>query len=337
MGKVNEKPTAIPPIVHVLSLGGTIAMIPSRDGGVVPALSADDLLATLPALDGVRLRAESFRQRPGASLGFADLLALHDRIEEVSRDGAGGVVVTQGTDTLEETAYFLDLVMQRPEPIILTGAMRPPGAPGADGAANLHSAIITASSAEARECGVLVAMDDRVHSAARVRKVRTAGPAAFASPDTGPLGWVSEGRLRMFARRNDRLRVPPIDRRALGATAVALLSVSLDEDSRLYSALPALGYTGLVVEAMGAGHVPEWLVAPLERVARQIPVVLASRTGAGAVYTGTYGFAGSETDLLARGLFSAGHLDGRKARLLLALLLAGGLSHDELGTWFARA
>lgn len=331
-----HQPLTDRPRIHVLALGGTIAMAGASASGVVPTLSADDLLAALPGLDHLDLRAESFRQRPGASLAIPDLLALQERIAELSAEGADGVVITQGTDSLEEVAYYLDLGWRGTQPIVVTGAMRPPGAPGADGAANLYAAIVTASSAAARNCGVLVVMDDQVHSAARVRKVRTAGPGAFQSADTGPLGRVTEGSLRLLAQRNDRVAAPALDRDRLLATEVALLPVPLGAQPGLLSVLPEAGYAGLVVEAMGVGHVPEWWVGPLAELSERIPVVLASRTGAGPVHASTYGFAGSETDLLARGLIAAGYLDGRRARLLLTALLAGGVPRRELGAWFAR-
>lgn len=326
------------PFVQVVSLGGTIAMVGDGDRGVVPRLAAADLLATLPDLAGrVELRAESFRQRPSASLDLADLLALTARIEEAVSCGAAGVVITQGTDTLEETAYVLDLLYDGAAPVVLTGAMRSAAAPGADGPANLHAAVLTAADPVMRDAGAVVLMDDQIHSAARVRKVRTSAPGAFASADTGPLGWVVEGRVRLLARRNDRLLAPPFDPQQLRDSPVALVPVGLGEDPRLLEALPGLGYAGAVIDAMGAGHLPQWLVEPAARLAAHVPVVLASRAGAGRVHRSTYGYPGSETDLLARGLIASGQLDGRRARLLLTVLLAGGASRAELADWFERS
>ncbi len=326
-------------LVHVLALGGTIAMSAGTEAGrgVAPRLSADDLVAAVPDLTRVaRLRAESFRQLPGASLTRADVSALADRVEEVLADGAHGVVVTQGTDTIEETAFLLDLRYDGPAPVVVTGAMRHPGQAGADGPANLLAAVQVAAAPAMVDQGVLVVLDDLIHAAARVHKVRTSGPGAFVSRDAGPLGSVVEGAPRLLARRADRVVVPRGPRPVGDPAAVALVRVGLDDDGRLLAHLPGLGYAGVVLEAMGGGHVPMWWAEPLEALAAQMPVVLASRTGAGRVLGVTYGFAGSEQDLLGRGLIPAGQLDGLQARLLLGVLLDAGTPVGQIRRWFLR-
>src|SRR5690606_17020411 len=232
---------------------------------------------------------------------------------EVLAAGADGVVVTQGTDTVEETAFVLDLVLPGPAPVVVTGAMRPPGAAGADGPANLLAAVQVAADPAARGLGVLAVFDDQVHAAARVRKSRASGPGAFTSPDTGPLGWVAEGELHVLARPASSITVPPVEAAALAAVRVAIATVPLGDDGGLLAAVGGLGYDGVVIEAMGAGHGPPHLVAPLTALAAEIPVVLASRTGAGLIHTATYGFPGAAPDLVAAGLIPAGWHDARKA------------------------
>ncbi|MGH3326482.1 MAG: asparaginase [Streptomycetales bacterium] len=318
-----------------MSLGGTIAMADDGSGRVVPALSAGAIVASVPALAGVAtLEAVSFRQLPGAHLGLDDLIALAAEIERRLDRGTTGVVVTQGTDSLEESAYVLDCLLGRDESVILTGAMRHPEAAGADGPANVLAAVQTAASPEARGAGVLVLMNDEVHASRFVRKGHTTSPSAFQSPVSGPIGWVSEGRPRVVLRP---ARLPPIRVSPEGGDrSVALVTVGLGDDGRLVRAAGDLGYAGMVVEATGAGHVPPEVADALADAASRLPVVLTSRTGCGEVLRATYGFAGSERDLLDRGLIPAGHLDGLKARLLLALLLRGDATYGEIEEAFER-
>jgi L-asparaginase len=308
------------PRVHVLGLGGTIAMRRDDSGRAVPRLSGEDLVAAVPELAGVaEVTAETVDERPGAALDFDVLMRVSERAGAALAAGAAGVVVTQGTDTIEETAVGLDLLHGGQAPVVVTGAMRHPDLAGAEGPANLLAAVATASDPVARGLGCLVVMGDEIHAAVRVAKRDPARPHAFVSPGLGPLGTVTEQRPRLALRPARRL---PTLAPAADVPAVALLRAALGDDGRLLDALPDLGYAGLVVEAFGAGHVPPSWVEPLARLASRMPVVLASRTGGGPMLSQTYGFAGSESDLLARGLRSAGWLDGPKARIALALALA---------------
>ncbi|MFI8458025.1 asparaginase [Kitasatospora sp. NPDC085464] len=323
--------------VAILSLGGTIAMTADpATGGVVPALSAHDLLAAVPALQGldVELRVHDFRRLPSASLGFDDLSALADALAEAFRSGCDGAVVTQGTDTIEETAYLLDLLHPGEQPIVVTGAMRNPTLPGADGPANIHAAVIAAAAPELRGAGAVVVLGEEIHAARTVRKSHTTSPAAFTSPATGPLGRLYEGRVHLHGPLAARTTFAGPTIRA--AARVGLYTATLGDDGALLAAM-AEACDGLVVAAFGVGHVPEGFVAVLERAAARIPVVLASRIGNGPVLEGTYGFAGSEKDLLARGLIRGGHLDAYKARLLLHVLLGQGRNRDETAAAFALA
>src|SRR5882757_2422086 len=174
--------------------------------GAVPALDVDELLASVPGLDkvDVELRTIAFRSLPGASVGFDDLTALTELITAEIDAGARGVVVTQGTDTIEETAFFLDTSVLDGAPVVVTGAMRNPSLAGADGPANLLAAVHVAAAPTSRGLGTLVVMADQVHAARRVRKAHTTSTAAFTSPDTGPIGYVVEGRVRYLARPGER-------------------------------------------------------------------------------------------------------------------------------------
>ncbi|MGH2379790.1 MAG: asparaginase [Candidatus Limnocylindria bacterium] len=321
--------------VVVFGMGGTIAMTRSGTGGVAPALSAGDLISAVPGLaeTGLTIDVVDFRRMPGASLDFADVSSLGEAVDEVLVSGAHGVVVIQGTDTLEETAYLTDLHYTGEQPVVFTGAMRNPTMAGADGPANLLAAVQTAGSEEARGMGVLVVLADEVHAARRVRKTHTASGATFQSPNGGPLGYLAEGRLRVLNRLTDRFAIP----RAVSVSPrIALVTITLGDHGELLHGL-ADRIDGMVVAAMGVGHVPERLVATLEDLASRIPIVLASRTGAGAVATSTYGFPGSESDLIKRGLIPAGFLDPLKSRLLLYAALAAGADNPRIGDAFALA
>ncbi len=322
--------------VVVFGLGGTIAMSSSGAGGVVPALSADQLVAAVPGLaeTDIAVEVEDFRRVPGASLTFEDLAALSAAIEEKVAAGADGVVITQGTDTIEETAYLLDLTHTRPEPVVVTGAMRNPTLAGADGPANLLAAVQTAASPDARDLGAVVVFADEIHAAVRVRKTHSTSGHTFVSANGGPLGYLVEGRPRILNLPSSRITVPNVG--STRPAEVGLVTIVLGDTGVLLEAA-ADRLDGLVVAAFGVGHVPHHIVDTLSQLAVRMPVVLASRTGAGSVLARTYAFPGSESDLLGRGLISAGFLDSLKARILLHRLLVTGHDRAAIRTVFAQA
>jgi L-asparaginase len=322
------------PQVAVFTLGGTIAMQATSRGGAAPALSASDLLAAVPGLDdaGVQLSVRDVVNKPGASLSFSDVFGLADLISAALDGDCAGAVVIQGTDTIEETAYLLDLLIASDAPVVVTGAMRNPSLAGPDGPANILAAIRVAASGGTRGLGCLVVMNDQIHAARWATKAHTASPAAFTSAGFGPVGYVAEGRVDIPVRLRDRSPVfRPVPRREV---RVGLVTITLNDDGALIDAI-AEHVDGLVVAAFGAGHVPADAVTTLAKLATRMPVVLASRTGAGPVHHRTYSFPGSETDLLARGLISAGYLAPIKARLLLHLLIASGAGISRIKETFA--
>ena len=322
-----------PPPVAVLSLGGTIAMTGSDGALAAPTLSASDLVAAIPALTEVAsIKATSFRQLPGAHLTFEDIAALADRIEEELRQGARGVVVTQGTDTLEETAFLLDLLLAVDAPVVMTGAMRNPTLAGSDGPANLLAAVQVAAADFAAGLGVLVVMNDQIHAARFVAKRHSTIPSALVSVP-GPLGWVSEGTPQIVARLR---RLGTVARRPVRRARVALYKTCFDDDPETLAAVVASEPDGLVIEALGGGHIHESLLEPLEMASARMPVVFCSRAGSGETLVKTYGFPGSETDLLSRGLTPSGWLDGPKARVLLIALLRQGLGATAVHERFAE-
>lgn len=329
-----EMTTRTRPTVAVLALGGTIASVPDTGGaGTKPSLTAEDLLAAVPDLGEVaEVHGTSFRQSPSGELLLQDLFALAAEVRRRVEAGAHGVVVTQGTDTLEETAFALDLLCDIDAPIVVTGAMRTPRLPGADGPANLLAAVRVAVCPEGRGLGCLVVFNDEIHAARFVQKTHTSNPATFCSALTGPIGWITEGRVRIAAQPSRRPRLPV--REDARPPSVPVLTLALGDDTGLVEHVSNAEYDGVVLEAYGGGHVPERFVAAVEQTATRIPVVLASRTGSGEMLRRTYGFPGSERDLLSRGLFSAGALDGLKARLLLAVLLARDAGWEQITQTF---
>ena len=317
-------------LVTAFFLGGTIGMA-GHQGGVVTRLGAAQLVESVPALGelDVGLDVRNFRSLPSADLSFEDVVELTRTAEGCEADG---IVVVQGTDTLEETAYLIDLVWPLDIPIVVTGAMRNPSMAGSDGPANLLAAVQVAASSEFRGLGALVVFNDQIHAARFVRKTHSTSTATFASPNAGPIGLMVEGRPVPVLTVERR----PVHRPRVRSARVALHVVTMGDDGDTLEGI-AGRCDGLVVAGLGVGHVPERLAGVLVDLARTIPVVLASRTGAGPVLAATYGFVGSETYLLGHGLISARLLDPYKARVLLTVALDCGYDTDRIRTAFADA
>jgi L-asparaginase len=318
--------------VALFALGGTIAApVDSTGGNAGMTLSADDIVGDLAALAGVTVDATTFRRLPSASLGLDDLVELAAAVQAALVHGAIGAVVTVGTDTLEEVAYLLDLLVPSDAPVVVTGAMRNAGLPGADGPANLLAALRVGVSPQARGIGALVVMDDRIHLARSARKTHSSSTAAFTSTDIGPVGWIVEGRVRIpLVPRHRTIPLPP----PTSIPRVGLVRLSVGDDPAVLEAVADLS-DGLVVEVMGAGHAPADSMPALRRIAARIPTVAVSRTGAGELYRAVGAFPGSEQDLLAAGVLPGDQLDGPKARILLTLCLGAGLDRDAVAARFA--
>jgi L-asparaginase len=286
----------------------------------LPKLDAEALLAQVPALAGVRdLRARSVSSLPGAHLSGADVLLLARAAREES-DAGRGVVITHGTDTLEETAVLCDVLHGGDEPIVLTGAIKPSSAPGADGPANLVDAVAAAGAAETAGLGALVAFAGELHAARAVRKVSSTSPRAFGSPSSGPIGTVAEGRTRIFARpsRPDPLPTPTnLDAR------VPIVPTYLGDDGTGLRAAVRDGADAIVFVALGAGHVNPAVLAALREAAGAVLVAIAVRPERGTLLHGTYGFEGAEGDLRATGALPAASLSPQAARMILLAGLGG--------------
>ena len=324
---------ATKPRLLFLSLGGTITMVPSAEGGIAPKLGAAELVASVPDLaDIAEIDAQSPFRLPSPSLTTANLVEVAAAISQGFAAGFDGAVVIQGTDTIEESAFLLDLLVDSDKPVVITGAMRGAEAPGADGPANLLSAAIVAAAPESRGLGTLAVLNYDIHAARFVQKSHTALPSAFLSPLVGTIGTVIERKPQFYVRVT---RNPALPATAGAPAPIALVKIPMGDDGRLLNALPGLGYAGVVIEGMGAGHVHADVAPIVGEVAAKMPVVLASRAMTGPVFTKTYGYPGAEIDLIKRGVVPAGYLSGLKARLLLGLVLRSKKGAAEVGEAFA--
>ena len=314
--------------VSVLSTGGTIAMTAAGSGGARPQLDAAALVASVPALAGMDLEARTLGSDPSVHLSAASALKM---VRAATHEAAGGrgVVVTHGTDLLEEVAWLCDLVHDGAPPIIFTGAMRPASAPGADGPANLLDAVRVAASPAARGFGALVVLAGEIHAARDVRKVESVGPAAFASPRTGPVGVVREDRVRLerLVPRRAALNVAHLDAR------VQVVHTGLGGDGALLRAAADIA-DGLVVVLTGAGHAPPAFVIELAAVAERLPVVVTVRPERGSILHRTYAFAGSERDVRALPVHCAAALSPAAARVKLMACLGAGLDGAGIAAAF---
>jgi L-asparaginase len=327
---MNPKPKTM---LTVLMFGGTIAMQSDGGPGVTPTMTGEALVAALgPAAAPFDLSVETVRLAPSANLGLADVRAMLERIEAAKAAGRQGVVIALGTDTLEEVAFALDLLAPDGVAVVLTGAMRNPTLPGADGIANLLAALQVAATPFAQGCGPVVVINDEIHAARFVRKAHPFSLGAFTSSPLGPIGWISEGRPR---RLTNPVRSPALRLADGPLKRVALLTTWLGDDGALLSAAIEAGFDGLVIEGFGAGHLPEALAPIAGAAAQAMPVVLASSTGPGETGRRTSGFVGGEIDHIGRGQIPAGTLSGRKARLYLSLLLQAGADIDAVRAAFA--
>ncbi|WP_223570306.1 asparaginase [Pseudomonas sp. BF-R-26] len=322
------------PKLAIAALGGTVSMQASNAAeGVIPTVSGEILLASVPELTTLaRVTVETLGLLPSASLDFEFLLSVLAWANFQVKQGAAGVVITQGTDTLEETATFFDYLWDHDEPLVLTGAMRSANQVGADGPANLLDACRVALAENSRQRGVHVVMNGQIHSANAVRKTDSLALQAFSSPIVGPAGMLMENTVN-YLRLPVQRRVLPLPQQT--TQKIALLEASLGADTLLLENILELGYDGLVIAGFGAGHVCASWSEVIETIARKIPVIVATRTGSGSTAQSTYGFIGSEMDLIRKGASMAGFLCPRKTRILLWLLI-GCQQQDELARFLVQ-
>ncbi|MBV9423751.1 MAG: asparaginase [Solirubrobacterales bacterium] len=328
--KVGSESWARP--VRLLAAGGTIAM---RGERAVPALDATELVEQLPGLGSAPgLTAENVLALPGPHLSLSDALELARRACEAG-DAGDGVVITTGTDTMEEVAVLCGLLYGGAAPIVLTGANRPGSSPGADGPANLLDAVVLAGAEASSGLGVVVVFGGEIHGALTVRKVDSTGPTAFGSPVAGPMGRVVEGRVWLHALP---IRPSPLSVERL-AHRVDVIAVGLGDDGAQLTHSAAAA-DGLVVVALGAGHLPPAVLHALGGAAERVPVVITCRPDRASMLFATYGFEGAERDVRATAAVCAPFLSAPAARIALLCCLGAGLDRAgiaaALAPWDAR-
>ena len=330
------------PRIRILSTGGTIAST-AADGetpGKTPTLSGDDLLETVPELDEyAEIEVADVCRVSGFQVTLDHLAAIVDAVEEAAADDVDGVVVTHGTDTMEETAYALDLVCEAvaDRPVVCTGAQRPADRLGTDGPANLLAAVRAAADDRARDGGgAYLAFDDELHAARGVTKAHTSALGTFESPGAGPVGEFSPDGLRLF-REPRRYATPIPDGHPDPEIQVELVTNALGVDGRRIERAVDDGVDGLVVAGTGLGNTTAELGASIDSaIIEGLPVVVASRCHAGTT-AGLYGGPGGGATLLEAGAIPGGDRQPWKARIELLLALSAGLDVDEIRAQFEES
>lgn len=286
-------------------------------GGAVPQLTASDLASSLPA-NVPPLRKEEVTNLPSSHFTIETLEAIRSRVARHSeRSDVAGIVVTHGTDTMEETAYLLDLTVPGDKPIALTGAMRTVSDVGYDGYANLLAAVRVAAAPQARGLGAVVVFNDEIHAASRATKTHTLSPSTFQSPGWGPVGRVEGDSVIVDGSpRREILPWHGLEEN------VALIKMTVGARPDALEDALARGYRGVVIEGLGAGRVPpEWLPVIERGLDRGMSVVIASRCFSGRVWD-RYGYEGAYRTLADLGCLFAHHVNGQKARIRLMIVLA---------------
>jgi len=322
-------------MIVLLFTGGTISMRHDpTSGGAIPSLSGRDILALAPAIAQIAdIEIVDWGTHPGPHMTTERMWALRSVLaEQLARSEVQGIVVTHGTDSLEESAYLVARSLPTTKPIVFTGAMRTSSDLSWDGPANLGAAVRVAASEEAHGYGVLVTMCDRVFSALDVTKTHTYTVDAFESPGLGPLGIVDDGHV-IFRRALPELP-PPLIPRALGGP-VDIIYTWAGADSRLLDA-SRVEARGVVIAGMGRGNVPPAMIDGIERWhADEKPVVLASRVQRGRVGR-TYGYPGGARRLHDRGAILAGSRRPQQARIDLMLALGCGMTREGIRQLFEQ-
>jgi L-asparaginase len=323
------------PRIAVVFTGGTISM--RRDpvaGGNVPVLTGEGILAATPGLAAIAdVVAIDRGLTPASHFTFPDLFGILGSVEEaLAAPDIDGAVVVQGTDTIEETAFFFDLLHAGPKPIVVTGAMRTSEHHAFDGPANLRDAMRAAAAPALAGAGVVVVLAGSIEPADDVTKVHSSAFDTFQSLNTGSLGQIDEsGRVVMTRPRGPRRHLTATS----AAERVHLVKAAIAMDGSSIDALREAGADGFVVEATGAGNTSAGLLAAAERaIADGLPVALTTRCPAGAPMD-AYAFPGGGATWVRAGAFLTGHLGGPKARIALSLGLGAGLDGDELAALLA--
>ena len=314
----------MPKKILVLHTGGTISMQADASGAVVTS-SDNPMNHVSNPLEGIQVHSLDFFNLPSPHIKPKHMLALYQKIKEEA-DNYDGVVITHGTDTLEETAYFLDTMEVPHMPIVLTGAMRSSNELGSDGVYNYLSALRVASDDRAADKGVLVVMNDEIHAAKYVTKTHTTNVSTFQTPTHGPLGLIMKHEILYFKTAEPRVRFDLDHIQGL----VPIISAYAGMTDELIDMLDLEQLDGLIIQAFGAGNIPKETAQKLESLLQKgIPVALVSRCFNG-IAEPVYAYQGGGVQLQKSGVFFVKELNAQKARLKLLIALNAGLKGQDL-------
>ncbi|MEB5685707.1 asparaginase [Mammaliicoccus lentus] len=319
--------------ILVIHTGGTISMSEDKDTGKVETNEENPMhrhQAFIQSLGDIE-EINPF-QVPSPHMNNDYIIILKNIITDaIEKDAYDAFVITHGTDTLEETAYLLDLTIDTSLPIILTGAMRSSNEIGSDGLYNYVSALKVASEDEARNKGVMVVFNDEIHTAKNVTKTHTSNTSTFQSPNYGPIGSVTKTHVIFHHQPFPYKKYPEINPN----TKIGLIKAHMDISSDIFNFFVEHQYNGLVVEALGQGNLPPTALDGLHKLMdAHIPVVVVSRSFNGIV-DGIYAYEGGGSQLQNMGLIFSNGLNGQKARLKLLVGLSNHLNKEQLKTYFA--
>lgn len=321
--------------VALIFTGGTISMrIDNSIKAAVPGLTDNEIIAKLKGVENIAtIEPIHFGSFPGPHMTPYLITKLSELTKKIiKREDICGIVITHGTDCLEETAYMLDLLIKTHKPIVLTGAMRNSSELGYDGPANISAAICTALSEESRNKGVLVVMNNQVHAAEEVTKTHTLNLDTFKSINFGPLGIVDQDVVLYYRdiKRKNNFNTEIIE------TKVALIKTCIGIDPDCIDYFVEKKYKGIVIEAMGRGNVPPNMVEGIEKAIKLgIPVVIVSRCSRGRVLD-SYGYEGGGRQLREKGVILGDTLSGQKARIKLMVILGITNKLDEIRKLFEQ-
>lgn len=321
--------------IAVIFNGGTISMkVDPKLKAAVPTLTGEEIMSMVTGIEGyAQIESHTFSALPSPQVTPKMMLELSKFIGEfVAREDIDGVVVTHGTDTLEETAYLVDLTLNTNKPVVFTGSMRSGSELGYDGPSNLAASICTAISDEAKGRGVLVCFNGDLNCASEVTKANSMALNAFRTPNFGPIGMVDNNKVLFYRNsiNKEGVAIEAIESR------VALIKCAAGMDSRYIDFCIDQGDKGIVLEAMGRGNIPPQMVKGVKRaIEKGIPVVVVSRCFEGRVFE-SYGYEGGGKQLRNLGVIFGDTLPGQKARIKLMVALSATKDIERIKAAFER-
>ena len=313
--------------ILVLHTGGTISMQADQNGAVESSPINPMTQVTSP-LENIEVVSVDFLNLPSPHIQIDHMMMIYKKIREEASH-FDGFVITHGTDTLEETAYFLDTMSIPQKPIVMTGAMRSSNELGSDGIYNYRTALRVAADEKSADKGVLVVMNDEIHAAKYVTKTHTTNVSTFQTPTHGPLGLVTKREILFFKAADKRVR---FDLQAINGV-VPIIKSYADMDTILLDALVEAPISGLVIEALGAGNLPPASIAAIKKlINKQLPIVLVSRCFNG-IAEPVYAYDGGGRQLEELGVLFVKELNSQKARIKLLIAVNAGLNGQDLADY----